>query len=59
MKQKIIYNGKPKNLGVLNIQCDEMMFYQYLPIKLEGDSDNIAEKRLHCFTARCSVPAIC
>lgn len=46
----MLYNQKPKDLGTLQIQCDEMMFYQYLPIKLSGEIDNVAEKRLHCFT---------
>lgn len=43
------YGDKPKDLGVVEIECDEMIFYQYLPIKLIGQTEPIVEERLKCF----------
>lgn len=43
------YGELPKELGVYEIACKEMFFYQYLPIKLIGDSKPITEDRLRCF----------
>jgi len=40
------YGIKPKNLGVHNIEFKEMVFYQYLPIKLSGSTDVLVEDRL-------------
>lgn len=31
------YCELPKNLGVHEVLCSEMMFYQYLPIKMIGE----------------------
>lgn len=45
------YNGKPKNLGLFPIVCDEMFFYQYLPIKLIGQHEPVVEDRLKCFNS--------
>ncbi len=30
------YGSLPTNLGIFNIECDEIMFYQYMPIKMAG-----------------------
>lgn len=43
------YGELPKYLGLHEVNCDEMMFYQYLPIKLAGQTKPIVEKRLKCF----------
>lgn len=43
------YGELPKELGVFKIECREMMFYQYLPIKMRGITIPVFEKRLHCF----------
>lgn len=43
------YGELPKPLGQYAIECDEMFFYQYLPIKLIGDSKPVTEERLNCF----------
>lgn len=45
----MIYGELPKELGVIKVDCREMMFYQYLPIKLKGEVQPIVEKRLSCF----------
>lgn len=45
----MIYGDKPKDLGVIDIDCHEMMFYQYLPIKLEKQIHPKIEDRLKCF----------
>ena len=42
------YGDLPKSLGMYKIKCQEMMFYQYLPIKLIHTSIRI-EERLNCF----------
>lgn len=44
------YGELPLELGVFKIKCDEMLFYQYLPIKLDGAIDVTYEPRLDCFT---------
>jgi hypothetical protein len=43
------YGQLPKEIGVFNVNCKEMMFYQYLPIKMIGDSKLVMEDRLKCF----------
>lgn len=43
------YGTLPTNLGTHLVECDEMLFYQYLPIKLIGDTEPIVEERLMCF----------
>ena len=43
------YGQLPKELGTFNVECKEMMFYQYLPIKLIGESKIVMEERLNCF----------
>lgn len=43
------YGELPKNLGIVNIDCKEMMFYQYLPVKLPGQLNPIVEDRLEPF----------
>ena len=40
------YGDLPKDLGYMNIEVEEMCFYQYLPIKLKGDSKILYEERL-------------
>lgn len=43
------YGQLPKQLGEFIVKCKEMMFYQYLPIKLIGEIQPIYEDRLKCF----------
>lgn len=43
------YGSTPVNLGTLEIKCGEMMFYQYLPIKLCGQFFFALEARILCF----------
>ncbi len=43
------YGKLPKNLGLHNVFCEEMLFYQYMPIKLLGSSDVKIEQRLSPF----------
>lgn len=45
------YGELPKQLGIIKVKCDEMMFYQYLPIKLRngGYGEIDGEPRLGCF----------
>jgi len=43
------YGTLPKFLGRYEIQCDEMLFYQYLPIKLKNKTEPTVEDRLKCF----------
>lgn len=40
------YGIKPKDLGLFDIKCDQMMFYQYLPIKLINQHKPTIEERL-------------
>lgn len=40
------YGTKPVDLGLINIECEEMMFYQYLPIKLNNSYTVSLESRL-------------
>lgn len=35
------YGQLPKSLGIFEVECKEMMFYQYMPIKLQYDSNEI------------------
>lgn len=44
------YGELPKQIGTHEVDCKEMMFYQYLPIKLSGDHMPIYEDRLKCFS---------
>lgn len=43
------YGQKPKKIGSIKVNCKEMMFYQYLPIKLAGQRFIKHESRLDCF----------
>ena len=43
------YGQLPKVIGHTEVNCPEMMFYQYLPIKLSGSADVKVEKRLLYF----------
>jgi len=43
------YGMKPAKIGQFNIDCKEMMFYQYLPIKMPNMVKPIYEPRLSCF----------
>jgi hypothetical protein len=43
------YGELPKQIGTCEIECKEMMFYQYLPIKLIGEHLVSYEPRLRCF----------
>lgn len=43
------YGELPKLVGNYKIEAKEMFFYQYLPIKLVGNTDIKVEHRLSCF----------
>lgn len=43
------YGEPPKVLDFFDIDCSEMMFYQYLPIKMIGETVPVYEPRLKCF----------
>lgn len=43
------YGELPKQLGIIEIDCKEMLFYQYLPIKFPNMTVPVVEKRLECF----------
>lgn len=43
------YGKLPKELGQYIVEAKEMMFYQYLPIKLPGQTQPLYEDRLKCF----------
>lgn len=45
-KSKHRYGEKPKCIGVFKVACAEMLFYQYLPIKLKYRSSIVMEQRL-------------
>lgn len=44
-----MYGQLPKQLGIYLVDCKEMMFYQYLPIKFVEQTTPNAEERLKCF----------
>lgn len=44
-----MYGQTPVDLGIHNVNCDEMMFFQYLPIKLKGQTEPVIEPRLKPF----------
>ena len=47
------YGESPKCLGEVRVDCPEMLFYQYLPIKMAGDSgvyERAIERRLQFLT---------
>jgi hypothetical protein len=44
-----MYGQLPKQLGNHQVDCKEMMFYQYLPIKLTGEHMPVFEDRLKCY----------
>lgn len=44
------YGKHPKELGLFECDCLEMLFYQYLPIKLIGQAEPKMEERLKCFS---------
>lgn len=43
------YGELPKELELFKVDCKEMMFYQYLPIKMKNEVDIKIETRLDCF----------
>lgn len=45
------YGALPKVLGIFGADCREFMFYQYLPVKLAGQTELAVEPRLRCFDA--------
>ena len=51
------YGELPKELGIFEVEAKEMMFYQYLPVKMPNETQPIYEERLKCFDAL--VGAIC
>jgi len=44
------YGELPVSLGIHTVECREMMFYQYLPIKMCGLVERKLEPRLRCFS---------
>lgn len=46
MSQIRFYGELPISLGIHKVVCPEMLFYQYLPIKLAGQSEPKTEPRL-------------
>ena len=44
-----MYGQLPKPIGTYTVECKEMMFYQYLPIKLVGNTEPVYEMRLMCY----------
>jgi len=44
------YGELPISLGLFEVNCPEMIFYQYLPIKLTGDTEPKVEERLEVFS---------
>ncbi len=45
-KPKHKYGEKPRCIGIFKLACPEMLFYQYLPIKLIDRSSIVMEQRL-------------
>lgn len=45
------YGQQPKVIGKYMVECNEMMFYQYLPIKFPNETNPLYEARLKCFDA--------
>jgi hypothetical protein len=43
------YGNHPKSLGQFSVACNEMMLYQYMPIKLPASTYPVVEARLSCF----------
>lgn len=43
------YGQLPTALGIYKVDVKEMMFYQYLPVKMPNDLHPIVEQRLSCF----------
>lgn len=43
------YGERPKELGQFEINCNEMMLYQYMPIKMPFNTYPVVEARLACF----------
>lgn len=43
------YGDLPIKIGEYKVDCREMMFYQYLPIKLSGEDSIKYKERLSCF----------
>lgn len=43
------YGDRPAIVDVIKIDCKEMMFYQYLPIKMKDELSLQSEPRLKCF----------
>jgi hypothetical protein len=51
------YGDLPISLGIFKVNCAEMLFYQYLPIKFPAHEVSVYENRLNCFDEL--VEAIC
>lgn len=49
------YGEIPKDLGQFHVNCSEMLFYQYMPIKIAGSNVLEVEVRLKCFNELISV----
>lgn len=44
-----MYGKLPKQLGQHEVECNEMMLYQYLPVKQPGSHLPVYEDRLKCY----------
>ena len=44
-----MYGQLPKQIGTYTVECKEMLFYQYLPVKLVGFHNIVDEERLSCY----------
>lgn len=44
-----MYGNKPTDLGIFQVNYPEMLFYQYLPIKMAGSKEIEMEQRLKYF----------
>ncbi len=49
MKGNINYGTAPKQIGIYDINVEEMFFYMYLPIKMKGSNSLRIPKRLELF----------
>lgn len=43
------YGSKPVEVERISVRCQELMYYQYLPVKMAGTNELKYEERLKCF----------
>lgn len=51
MKTPAIYGNPPKNLGLIDLNPEEMMFWLYCPIKMAGDAALFVPQNLRQYSA--------